>query len=224
MIWRGADVYRLFCQAFHPGREQLALTLKRAGAFRTYAAQDPESGDLWIFSVNPATRSQAVNLDVFPWAQTLAGAAVVSEVSEAKGGEVVAVRMLDKGRLSGLKQPAESVWLIHLPGSSAPAKWVDVPVDADTMVADGIHYKTSHGNKEQIRVVNDVKDASGRNAGLFRFQMPDIPAERILAAVVEFPARLTDERQSASQVQVFVSDQVDWSETELSWSSAVATS
>ena len=218
---RGADVYRLFCQAFQPGREQLELKIANDGGLRAHAARDPETGDLWVYTVNPEKEPQPLQLDLTPWAQSLAGSAVVSEVSEARGGELVLTPALEKGRRIGMEQPAESVWLIHLPASREPAEWIEVPVEADAMVADGSQRGKNMGAAQQIQVVNSVVEMDGRRAGLFRFQMPDIPADRILEAVVEFPARLADVQQGTSQVQVFLSDHANWNEADVSWSSTV---
>ena len=218
---RGADVYRLFCQAFQPGRTQLELKIANDGGLRAHAARDPETGDLWVYTVNPEKEPQPLQLDLTPWAKSLAGSAVVSEVSEARGGELVLTPALEKGRLIGMEQPAGSVWLIHLPASRKPAEWIEVPVEADAMVADGALRGKSMGAGPQIQIVNDVVEMDGRRAGLFRFQMPDIPADRILEAVVEFPARLADVQQGTSQVQVFLSDHANWNEADVSWSSTV---
>lgn len=215
---RAADVYRLFIRAFRPGRDRLALDLRQSGALRAYASRDPETGSIWIFAVNPAN-AQPVNLDLFPWAQTLAGHALVEEVSEKRGGEVVAVRPLEKGRLGDLTIPSESVWLLHFPGADSAA-WVDVGVEADTRVVCGNHCGENFGAEYAVQVANDPNDASERSVGFFRFQLPDIPPERVLAALVEFQARLTDAEAGHAQAQVFVSTVSDWEESSLTWSSS----
>ncbi|MDV7394646.1 hypothetical protein RZS08_24900, partial [Arthrospira platensis SPKY1] len=87
---RAAEAYRLFIQAFAPGR-QLLMTqaLPAQEALDITAAIDPESDALWIFSVNPHPAPQPLNLDLQAWTHDREGSVIVSEVSADKEGEIV---------------------------------------------------------------------------------------------------------------------------------------
>jgi len=214
---RAANVYRLFIRAFQPGRDQIQLTLTDAGALRAYASRDPLTGSMWIFAVNPG-ESQPLNVDLFPWTQSLVGTALVEEVGDENGGEVVAVAPLRRGRLEGLVIPPASVWLIHLPGALSSAEWMEIEVDADATVISGEHRERNFGDEPRVVAVNDPGDASGRKAAYFRFQLPDVDPERVFAAVVDFPVRRIG--SGLAQAQVFLSTHSDWEESELSWSTS----
>lgn len=212
---RGADVWRVFCEAFATGRERLQIKGVKAEGRGVYGAHDPKTGDLWILLVNQSKEEVSFELDLSTWDK--AGCpAVINEVSVQKGGELVAVDCVDKFGTLSLVQPAGSVWQLRLPAGQRPLKWIEVPVTADATVKDGVNASVNYGCDHTIYVRNGFENRDNRSVGIFRFQLPNLPKESVRAAIVEFRAKATC---PSAQAQVFLASADSWSESKVCWDS-----
>lgn len=220
---RAAEAYRLFIQAFAPGRQLLKTqALPAPEALDITAAIDPESDALWIFSVNPHPAPQPLNLDLQAWAHDREGSVIVSEVSAGKEGEIVLWETLaSDGRLQ-LKQPAQSVWLLRLPAAKKNSQWQEIQADTSVMVVDDPAKQRNQAKTVALHVANPLDPEQARAVAIYAFTLPEFAANELQTAVLTLAGMADGLDDQPAQAQVFIVEDAEWDPNSIQWSNTPA--
>lgn len=219
---KGAEVYRLFIQAFAPGRDKLSVKTELGNQMDVTASHDPETNNIWVFSVNSHQQSRPLDLRMEQWMNDREGTVLITEVSEAKGGEVVAKRRLPSdGRLQ-LEQPAESVWLLRFPPALPDNQWETVSASAVATVWEGRVPSDIYSEEKALFAVNPADERRPRAVAMFSFELPDIDSKELQSAILSFGVQAEGVGDIPTQAQVFLAESADWDPYSIEWSTAPA--
>jgi hypothetical protein len=222
-----AEVWRLVCKGLAPGGTQLKYTRDPDGSLDELdlrTSYQPATGNYHVFSANYTNGNVHMTVDTSDW-NILAGTPfLIEEVGPKRFGggrtwnTVSADGTLFDGTDNDLVQPANTVWLITIPGHpTEPELLVDASDDAT--VVDGSNANTNYGAATTLLVRNDPSTADRRAATFARFEVPVIHPPDIQLAILSVRAK-TSTAGATIQAHVYGLDDDSWSADTLTWNTA----
>ena len=218
---RAADVYRLFNKAAQGGRSRFASTTSSGAASSSSSGlwrlitQDPVTGNYQIFLANKKTSAIPLSLNVLAWGITDGTPVVVEEVSSTSRGGVSQIASVKDGQIFLGSIPAESVWLVTVPGSGASL--TQITATADTQVGDGLNSGIAGGSQTKMQVRADGT-VDGRKAVLIKIPVPSGSAASLKSILLDIGIATTA-GTSPIQAHVYGLTSDTWSGVTATWSS-----
>lgn len=219
-----AEVYRLFNKAAKGARPRFNSTAT-PGASPTNTAgvwsmitHDAARGTYSAFIVNKGT--SAIPLEVDFSALPLPGdnPAHVEEVSGTSDGGVVRVTRLAAGKLALADMPAQSVWLVTVPG---PAQnLVTRNATEDTQLGDGTSRLLTDASTQNLQVRADG-EANGRRVALMKIPIPGGNSPNVHSVLLQLNAA-TNSGTTPVQVHVYGVTNNNWQENTATWANTTS--
>ncbi len=224
---RSAEVYRLFNKGFAPGRQILAHGVRGTGAsdIRVLVARDPASGFHYVFSVNESNHGVPLEIDLSALMIPEGNHAIIEDVSQWRLGTIRSVEQVVDGRLLPGSQPAQTVWLISIPGQpqaeTEGSRLLTLPVTKDVMVRDGLHAATNYGTAAEAYARHDDAGAEERSAVFLQFELAeDFSPEDLQFAILALPVAPRNHGSETIHAHLHGLETHDWQEDGLTWSTA----
>ncbi len=216
-ITKAGEVWRLFNKAFRSGRDRLDFTLGTgATQLDVQTSFDPVSKRYYIFSANNTASAVSLNFDLSSWKIPTNNPVLVEEVSENYFGGGKIWTNLTSQIVSGT-QPANSVWLLTIPGRPQEIPQT-ITVSDDTTVKDGVNKFLSFGLLTNCFVGNNSTNPSSRSAAFLKFSVPAINPTNLELAVLSVHTMATNGGPVWAHVYGITNN--NWSQTTLYWNSA----
>lgn len=219
-----AEVYRLFVKAAKGGRPRHGINAS-AGAspgvntgLWSMATHDPGTNTWQVFLANRNTSAIPLEVDFSQLPVPAGNPAFVEEVSGKSSGGVVRMTSLSAGKLAEADMPAESVWLITVPGQTAVASTQTAV--ADTQLGDGTSKNTGGGSLTNMSVRADGT-VNGRKACLIKIPVPENGSPNLHSILLTVHAATSS---GTEPVRAHVYGVVDntWQEASATWANATA--
>jgi hypothetical protein len=218
-ITRGGEVWRLFNQAFGPGRDRLNV-VKDTGAasLDVSASYDPITRRYCVFSVNNTAAGVALDINLSALGLAASNKVLIEVVSEAAYGSGAIWTNLPAANTISGTQPANTVWLLSVSGNTAQNELVVTATD-DAEVRDGTNRLTNYGSLTAMTVHNDPADTAKRSVAFMKFQLPTNDLAKLDFALLSLSAASASVN-AAAQAHVYGLTNNNWSQGTITWSNA----
>jgi hypothetical protein len=203
---RAADLYRMFIDAFHPGRERFeVIAPQESSSLRVTLAQDADSGDLYVFSLNPTLQDQSLSMDFSAWSHDISGDILIRELSVNSPGHALPLDALDSDFGWNAAQPPQSAWLLRLPAGSAASEhqriesqWAQIRDLGQSVLWSG------NAQTDDLMVYNPAVSGEARQVALLSFEIDTADAQAMQAALLELKVKLRRKGDSNEPIQAQV--------------------
>jgi hypothetical protein len=221
---KAAEVYRLFNKASKGARSRYTSSVTSGAASSTTSGlwrlvtRDPETGNTYVYLANKKSSSIPLSLNA-----TVLGIAdgtpfYVEEVSSANSGGVAFTSNVSGGQAVLGSIPAESVWLVTIPGASSALS--SIQASDDSQIGDGTSVGVSGGSATSISVRADGT-VNGTKAALIKIATPSDRSGNLKSVLLDLGTAITS-GTTPVQVNVYGVKSASWSESSATWSSLAA--
>ncbi len=224
-ITKGGEVWRLFNKAFATGRQRKDVTVGSGLSALTFlASYDPATARCFVYSVNNSASDTSLTVDVSAYHIQDNNRVLIEEVSENSYSAVAHYTQVVGGLVTTFTQPANSVWLITIPGKAQQFVSPNVPTllvsaTEDATVKDGANKNTNYGSQTNLLARNDPVSTAGRSASFIKFHLPQVYLPDVQLAVLSvFGATVTT--NATVQAHVYALTNSSWSGTSITWATA----
>ncbi len=219
-----AEVYRLYNKAAKGARPRFSSTAT-SGASPTNTAgvwslftYDATRGTYSAFIVNKGTSAVPLEVDFSAWPLPADNPAYVEEVSASSNGGVVRMTRLAAGKLTLADMPAQSVWLVTVPG---PAQnLVTRSATEDAQLGDGTS-KLLTGAIHQTLQVRADGTADGRRVALVKIPIPGGNSPNVRSILLQLNVA-TNSGTAPVQAHVYGVTNHSWQEATATWANSAA--
>ena len=219
-----AEVYRLFAKAAKGARPRYGINASAAASpgvntgLWSMATHDPATNTWHVFLANRNTSPIPLEVDFSQLPVPAGNAVFVEEVSGKSSGGIVRMTSLGAGKLAEADMPAESVWLITVPGQTVVTSTQTAV--ADTQLGDGTSKNTGGGSLTNLRVRADGT-VNGRKACLIKIPVPENGSPNLHSILLTLHAATS---AGTDPVRAHVYGVVDnsWQEASATWANATA--
>lgn len=224
---RSAEVYRLFNKGFAPGRNLLEHSIAGDGGtdLRVLVSHDPTTGFHYLFSVNESNSSVPVEIDVSALDIPEGNHVIIEDVSQWRKGAIRSIEQVTDGKILPGNQPAETVWLISIPGQQQAviddSRMLTIPVTKDVMVRDGENADSNYGTAEVAYARHEDTSADERSAIFLQFDLDDdLELDDVQLAILALPIAARHGGSETIHAHLYGLDSHEWEEHSLTWSHA----
>jgi acetyl esterase/lipase len=219
-----AEVYKLFAKAAKGARPLHGITASTGASpgvntgLWSMATRDSATDSWYVFLANRNTSAIPLEVDFSQIPVPSGNAVLVEEVSGRSSGGIVRMTSLSAGKLAETDMPAESVWLITLPGKAV--KTSTQTAVADTQLGDGTSKSLSGGSLTNMEVRADGT-INGRKVCLVRIPIPENGSPNIHSIVLTVNAATSS---GTDPVRAHVYGVVDnsWQESSATWANTTS--
>ena len=214
-----ADVYRLYCKASAGGRPRFGFTATAGassaitGGVWSQITHDSASDTYYVFITNKEESVVPLEVDLSALPVASNQAVFVEEVSGQSSGGVVRSTQLVAGKLAEADLPAQSVWLVTVPGQASSL--FTTVATADTQLGDGSSAGLTGGSVTDMEVRADGS-ANGRRVSLIQIPVPAGGSPNINAVLLELDVATSSGSAPISAHVYGVTDH-SWDEGTSSW-------
>ncbi|MFZ9937281.1 MAG: DUF7594 domain-containing protein [Luteolibacter sp.] len=216
---RNAEVYRLFVKAAKGGRPRLDFTTTAGAApgintgVWSLITHDPATDTYHVFVSNRNTAPVPLEVDFSALPVAPGNPAFIEEVSGASSGGIVRMANLAQGKLPEAALPAESVWLVTVPGQAMNTFTSDSA--ADTQLSDGAGKNQAAGAVTGMEVRADGS-IDGRRVSLIKIPVPAGNSASIHSVLLEMKVATTSGTDPVL-VHVYGVTDNNWTEGSTTW-------
>ncbi len=224
-ITKAGEVWRLFNKGFAPGRERRDFIVGSGlSTLNFLSSYDPATGRYYVYSVNTTASGVSLTIDATAYNIPNNNRVLIEEVSESAYGTITHFTQVSSGLVTTFTQPANSVWLVTIPGKPEYFASPNVPtliVNAteDATVKDGANKNTNYGAQTNLFARNDPTNVANRSVNFMKFHLPQVYLPDVQLAVLSVSAA-TLTTNATVQAHVYGLTNYNWSQNTLTWATA----